>query len=249
MAIALNSRVNNVSGEYGPFGLNVPSLPQDLVRALPEVGNEDLPDRRQTFPVDLHNTFGSAKSVQTYPRLEGAGRRPSHSPGENSNTWWLSWGAVNKPTPACCLLTRAAPEWKTVQHLSRSWVPEPRLCVEVSPTICSQYHSTSCTSSGSPPLSEVTFPVPMARVTVRRLGRQGPRSRLPCTSHSTGPLNPPAGGEPTSWGQAHYALSGCAQPGPVGKDLATRRSPASPYPRPGSWMAVMPFWAMCMFLA
>ena len=36
MATALNSR--NGSGEHGPFRLNVPSLTQDLVKALPEVG-------------------------------------------------------------------------------------------------------------------------------------------------------------------------------------------------------------------
>ncbi|XP_073328315.1 NLR family CARD domain-containing protein 3-like [Pagrus major] len=46
-------------------------------------------------------------------------------------------------------------------------------------------------------------------------------------------LNPPAGGGPTG-GRAHVAPSGCAWPGPVGKDPATRRSPASPNPGPGS---------------
>ena len=61
MAIASNSRINNGSRENGPFGLNVPSLPLDLVKALPEVGV----DRGflQMFPADPHDTFGSAKSV------------------------------------------------------------------------------------------------------------------------------------------------------------------------------------------
>ena len=43
-ATASKSRVNNGSGEHGPFGLNVPSLPRDLAKALPEVGVEDLPE-------------------------------------------------------------------------------------------------------------------------------------------------------------------------------------------------------------
>ncbi|XP_073330500.1 uncharacterized protein [Pagrus major] len=46
-------------------------------------------------------------------------------------------------------------------------------------------------------------------------------------------LNPPAGGEPTG-GRAHVAPSGCARLGPVGKDPASRCSPASPNPGPGS---------------
>ena len=66
-----NSRVNNGSGEHGPFGLNVPNLPQDLVKVLLEVGVEDLPDRgfHQTFPSDPHNTFGPAKSVQIHDQV------------------------------------------------------------------------------------------------------------------------------------------------------------------------------------
>ena len=70
-ATATTSHVNNGSGEHGPFGLNVPSLPQDLVKALLEVRVEDLPDRGfcQMFPADPHNTFGSAKSVQLWIQL------------------------------------------------------------------------------------------------------------------------------------------------------------------------------------
>ena len=62
-ATAPDSRVNNGSGEHGPFGLNVPSLPRDLVKALPEVGVKDLPDRgfHQMFPADPHNMFGSVQ--------------------------------------------------------------------------------------------------------------------------------------------------------------------------------------------
>ncbi|KAI3351319.1 hypothetical protein L3Q82_005864 [Scortum barcoo] len=78
--------------------------------------------------------------------------------------------------------------WR-VQPLSRSWVPEPKLCVEVSPTISSRYLSTSRTSSGSFPPSEVTFHVPIARVLFQGLGRRGPPCHdcYPNIAHCTGP--------------------------------------------------------------
>ena len=68
-ATAPDSYINNESGEHAPFGLNVPSLPRDLVKALPELGVEDLPDRwfRQTFPADPHDAFGSVMSVKFAP--------------------------------------------------------------------------------------------------------------------------------------------------------------------------------------
>ncbi|KAI3352163.1 hypothetical protein L3Q82_020977 [Scortum barcoo] len=76
--------------------------------------------------------------------------------------------------------------------------PEPKLCVEVSPTISGQYLSTSYMSSGSFPPSEVTFHVPIARVLVQGLGRRGPPPRLLPKPHCTGPLmDLPVGGEPT----------------------------------------------------
>ncbi|MED6250358.1 hypothetical protein ATANTOWER_030609 [Ataeniobius toweri] len=61
-----------------------------------------------------------------------------------------------------------------VQPFSRSWVPEPTLCVEVSPTISSRYLSTTRTSSGSFPPGEVTFHVPRASVIIRRSGYRCP---------------------------------------------------------------------------
>ncbi|KAI3359705.1 hypothetical protein L3Q82_013808, partial [Scortum barcoo] len=43
---------------------------------------------------------------ETYPQPEAAqGKRPSRSPGVNSNTWRLSWGAISKRTPATPPLT------------------------------------------------------------------------------------------------------------------------------------------------
>lgn len=61
-----------------------------------------------------------------------------------------------------------------------------RVYREASPTISSRYRSTSHTSSGSFPLSERTFHVPMAWVTVRGLDHSGPRPRLPYKPHCTG---------------------------------------------------------------
>ncbi|KAG1933875.1 melatonin-related receptor, partial [Pimephales promelas] len=59
-AATLSSRFDNVGGEHGPLGLNIYSLPRDLVEAPPEVGVEDL---CQTFPADPYSTLGSAESV------------------------------------------------------------------------------------------------------------------------------------------------------------------------------------------
>ncbi|MED6232098.1 hypothetical protein ATANTOWER_021188, partial [Ataeniobius toweri] len=70
---------------------------------------------------------------------------------------WLSWGATSKPTPTCRLSPWATSEQQRVQHLFRRWVPEPTLCVEASPTISSQYLSTSRTSSGSFPFFKPIF--------------------------------------------------------------------------------------------
>ncbi|MEQ2242559.1 hypothetical protein ILYODFUR_037023 [Ilyodon furcidens] len=60
--------------------------------------------------------------------------KPQHKTAE--------WGATSKPTPACCLSPRATAEQKRVQPFLRRCVPEPMLCVEVSPTISSRYLST-----------------------------------------------------------------------------------------------------------
>ena len=45
MTALMATALDNGSGEHGPFGLSVPSLPLDLVKALLEVGVKDLPDR------------------------------------------------------------------------------------------------------------------------------------------------------------------------------------------------------------
>ncbi|KAK5610108.1 hypothetical protein CRENBAI_011479 [Crenichthys baileyi] len=80
------------------------------------------------------------------------------------------------------------------------------LCVEASPTISSRYLSTSRTSSGSFPPSEVTFHIPRASLSIR--------------GSVVGPLGD--------------GLASLVQAWPARSNPATRRSPTSPDPRPGS---------------
>lgn len=54
----------SASGEESPFGLIVSSLPQDPVKALPEVGVEDLPTRGIHEVFLTPNTFGFLPSQQ-----------------------------------------------------------------------------------------------------------------------------------------------------------------------------------------
>ncbi|KAK9542918.1 hypothetical protein VZT92_000740 [Zoarces viviparus] len=107
--------------------------------------------------------------------------------GENSNTAALSRGLVSIPTPARPLSAWATPEKDKVQPLSRSLLPEPMLCVEVSPTISSSYRSASCTSSGSFPSSEVTFHLPRASLCCRRSAHPGLPPDPPPGLHCTRP--------------------------------------------------------------
>ena len=70
-----------------------------------------------------------------------------------------------------------------------AWLPwNSHPGVGVGPTISSRYHSISRTSSGPFPTSEVTFHVPMSRVTIKGLGRRGPRPWLPPKSHNNDPF-------------------------------------------------------------
>ncbi|KAK0154873.1 putative uncharacterized transposon-derived protein F52C9.6 [Merluccius polli] len=171
--------------------------------------------------------------AQTTVRIRPPTRRRREatfsSTGVNSNILAPSRGAISIATPARRLSPVATPEWKRVQPLSRRLVPEPLLCVEVRPTISSRNFSTSRTSSGSFPTREVTFHVPRASFCSRG---SPPSAAAQLALHPT-PLAPPAGGEPAGRG-SHVILSGCARPGPVGVGPATRRSPPSPTPRPGS---------------
>ncbi|MEQ2227555.1 hypothetical protein ILYODFUR_038830 [Ilyodon furcidens] len=108
------------------------------------------------------------------------------------------------------------------------------LCVEASLTISSRYLSTSRTSSGSFPPSEVTFHVPRASLSIRWIGP--PRSPLPSAAQSSLHRSltvPPACVGPTG-GWSRVSHSGLARLGPARNNPATRRYPASPDPRPGS---------------
>lgn len=70
---------------------------------------------------------------------------------------------------------QATPENLTVQSLSMSWFPEPKLCVEVSRTISCQYLSTTHTGSPSFTISKGNFYVAVTKSP----HRQGPWLPLP----------------------------------------------------------------------
>jgi len=132
--------------------------------------------------------FGALAQTTVRALLLATGRRREATllfSGEYSNTLALSRGLVSIPTPARQLSPWATPEKNRVQPFSRSLVPEPALCLEVSPTRSSWYCSTSCTSSGSFPASEVTFHVPRASLCCRRSARPGPLPGQPPGLHST----------------------------------------------------------------
>ncbi|KAK5874093.1 hypothetical protein PBY51_019071 [Eleginops maclovinus] len=101
------------------------------------------------------------------------------STGVNSNKAALNRGLVSIPTPARRLTPWATPEKNRVQPLLRSKVPEPMLCVAVSPTRSNWLRSTSRTSSGSFPPREVTFHVPKASFCCPGLVRRDPQLLLP----------------------------------------------------------------------
>ena len=150
------------------------------------------------------------------------------------------------PTPALRLSPWATPEWTRVQPLSRGLVPEPKLCIEVSPTISSRNRSASRTSSGSFPNREVTFHVPRASFSSRGSDRQGLRLQLLPSSHCTRPPWPlprvvsPLEGGPTScvrampnrapWAQARPPGARCWAPPP---GLAPGGGPGDPRPGMG----------------
>ena len=72
MATVPVSCLNNGGTEHGPFRLNIPHLPRNMVEALPEVGVKAPSGRgvRQTFPADPHNMFGPARSDRHPPHQQ-----------------------------------------------------------------------------------------------------------------------------------------------------------------------------------
>ncbi|KAK0139215.1 hypothetical protein N1851_024142 [Merluccius polli] len=183
-ATAPVGRLNNGGAEHGPLGLNVPCLPQYMVKALPEVG--DVPSR----PSQYVWVCQAQTTVRIRPPTQRRREATLSSTGVNSNIQAPSQGAVSIATPARRLSPVAIPEWKRVQPLSRRLVPEPLLCVEVRPTISSRNFSTLRTSSGSFPTREVTFHIPRASFCRRGSDRQGPCLRPLPSSHCTRPLWP-----------------------------------------------------------
>ncbi|KAL6464293.1 hypothetical protein MHYP_G00266100 [Metynnis hypsauchen] len=146
---------------------------------------------REAIPPN-HTPPGLTVIAHTAVRTRSPTRRRREatlsSTGENPNIQAPSRGAMRKPTPARRLSPWATPEKNKVQPLSRRLDPEPKLCVEVSPTISSRYLSTSRTNSGSFPASEVMFQVPKASFSNRGSERQGPCLRTLPDLQSTEPL-------------------------------------------------------------
>jgi len=110
------------------------------------------------------------------------------STGVNPNVHAHNRAAVSMPTPALRLSQRAIPE--LTGPLSRRLVPEPKPCIEVSPTISSRNRSASRTSSGSFSNREVMFHVPRASFSSRGPDRQGLRLRLLPSSNCNRPSWP-----------------------------------------------------------
>ncbi|XP_061902037.1 uncharacterized protein LOC133649222 [Entelurus aequoreus] len=118
----------------------------------------------------------------------------------------------------------------TIQPLLRKLIPEPLLCVEVSLTRSSLNFSTSSTSrtsSGFSPPSDVTFHVPRASFCSEDRTAKSPAFGF-CTAHITPNLfTSPMSGEPNGQG-THVASLG------IGTGPGTRHLPLSPTSKPGS---------------
>ncbi|MEQ2231464.1 hypothetical protein ILYODFUR_000670 [Ilyodon furcidens] len=63
-ATATGCSIDNRCGEHGPLGLYVSNLPRNLVKALLEVGVQNIPGRglRQTFPEDPQYALGRSST-------------------------------------------------------------------------------------------------------------------------------------------------------------------------------------------
>lgn len=66
------------------------------------------------------------------PRPKGTEKKTFPTTRENPNVQAVNCGDISIPTTACHLSPKAAPNWNRVQSLSRRFLPEPELCVEVS---------------------------------------------------------------------------------------------------------------------
>ncbi|MEQ2240752.1 hypothetical protein ILYODFUR_018352 [Ilyodon furcidens] len=104
--------------------------------------------------------------------------------------------------------------------------------MEVSPTISSQYLPTSHTSSGSFPLSEVTFHVPRASLSIWGSGRRGLHLRLPPNPLCTGP--PRFLLQVAHWGMASRLSFGLGPAGSSKEQLSHQA--LSDGSRPQAWL-------------
>ena len=132
-------------------------------------------------PLAFRSAFLPITLLQVTPSLPTQAlkfpRRTMESPSENYRGELLGIQQRACEYPQTCLKPL----------FFRSLVPEPTLCVELSPTISSWYHSTSHISSGFSPASEVTFYVPRASLHRRVSAHPGPHLRLPPSSYCTRP--------------------------------------------------------------
>lgn len=111
-------------------------------------------------------------------------------------------------------------------------------------TTSSRYLSTSCTSSSCFPPSEVTSLVPAVRGQFLRPGLSWLLTAITARTilHPT-PTASSAG--ELAGGRTHVALSGRAQPGPMGKGPPTRHLHASPTPGLATGLTSPPFFCSC----
>lgn len=144
---------------------------------------------------------------------------------ENSNIWWLSWGAVAN-SHQLASSHHGQFQSRRVQPLSRSWVLQPRLCMLTSLTITSRYRSTSHISSISPQWDDI--PCPHGQIHWPGIELSGPHRGPSPKSHRMVPSKPYSGWWACGKVGPHHSF-GLRHP-------ATRRSPVRPDPRPGCRM-------------
>lgn len=106
--------------------------------------------------------------------------QPSHSLVKTLTLRYSARGLVSLPTPAQHVTPLVTPEQERVHPLFRSCLPEPKLCLEVSPST-----STSHKSSGSLPTCEVPFHIPRVSLCHLELAWTGAHPYLPPSIHST----------------------------------------------------------------
>ncbi|KAI3351122.1 hypothetical protein L3Q82_005686 [Scortum barcoo] len=163
------------------------------------------------------------------------------SPGVNSNTWWLSWGAISKQAH-----TSSPPLTLDNSRVVEGPAPLKKLCSRAQAMLGGEPDYLSLAGTSQPPTraqapfppSEVTFHLPIARVLVQGLGHvEAPAPRHDCYPNHIAPAphGSSCGGEPTGRHgptRRHFRLSLAGYRGqrPGHQALAC----SEPQPRPGS---------------